>query len=524
VSLAVPNRSLVRSIGRIVGNKRTQQFAVAVALFALVAFATIRRFRFLSETPFPVGIDGYFYPQQLRSILHNGTLDSSTSPLAFYLMAPLAWLTDPIVGAKLGASLLCACAAFPAYCVAVHLSGLRTAGLLAATIVALSHGGFYLSIEFVKQGVGITVALTLLWLLLRATDRPSKMRIALCVAGVIAAFFTHKMAAPLALLLAAPAIIITVRNQWSSSTNHVAIAVAVSVSMLVIAVVAIRHSATELSSLFATTDDWMLPALRLPRNSLFMGYEPLAAAVVALLGLLELAIRTRLSKHNETDLPKASVVPSLQLRITTVTTLAFITFALLVAIPWLDVSNPQGLAFRLRIIAFVPLAILSSIVVVSLLRRLSPHVITAAILTAITTYVLISPNQIDRGVVRAHPAMVAAVQGLIDETPSDAFIIVPERHIAFMTAWYTGRHVRLRPEGTPLAHRYRLLTLSFIVAGSALEHAIDLARSQPNLTPPLGVHPLHQNGLVLIEEPTWNWILQQLPPQLRARPLAWPTI
>ena len=51
-----------------------QPWAVAVAMTALVVWAFWNRYRFLAASPYPLGIDGYFYPIQLRSILESGTL------------------------------------------------------------------------------------------------------------------------------------------------------------------------------------------------------------------------------------------------------------------------------------------------------------------------------------------------------------------------------------------------------------------------------------------------------------------
>jgi len=41
---------------------------------------------------------------------------------------------------------------------------------------------------------------------------------------------------------------------------------------------------------------------------------------------------------------------------------------------------------------------------------------------------------------------------------------------------------------------------------------------------PRSLHPGDRNGLVLIQESTWQWIVEGLPPQSRARYQAWPTI
>jgi hypothetical protein len=93
-----------------------------------------------------------------------------------------------------------------------------------------------------------------------------------------------------------------------------------------------------------------------------------------------------------------------------------------------------------------------------------------------------------------------------------------------MVAWYTGSRVALRPDGIPRDQRLRVLPLHTIGAGSALDHELMAARALPQLPPPIGVHPRHPNGLVLVAEPTWEWILARLPAEERDRFAAWPTI
>jgi hypothetical protein len=132
------------------------------------------------------------------------------------------------------------------------------------------------------------------------------------------------------------------------------------------------------------------------------------------------------------------------------------------------------------------------------------------------------PAERDEGVVYAHPAMAAAAASIT--LPEGVVAIVPERQILFMVAWYTGGRVSLRPEGVPAAQRRRIITLAFIGEGTALDALLRDAREQPGLPPPIGVHPLHPNGLVVIEEPTWEWLLARLPPSERRRAAAWPTI
>ncbi|MCW5800926.1 MAG: glycosyltransferase family 39 protein [Deltaproteobacteria bacterium] len=172
--------------------------AVAALLALLVGWSFHQRWAVLDATPYPVGIDGYFYAIQLRSLLDGGALAYPASPLAFWLMAPFALATDPIVGAKLGAAFWGALIAVPAYGVGARLGGGRGAGLVAAALATVSAGSMYATLEFVKNSIGLTVALTAVWLLLRALERPDRGRVAAAALGLAAALATHKLAAGLA--------------------------------------------------------------------------------------------------------------------------------------------------------------------------------------------------------------------------------------------------------------------------------------------------------------------------------------
>src|SRR5688572_12824432 len=114
--------------------------AVTGAIAALVAWSFYQRWQLLASSPFPLGVDGYFYPVELRSLLDHGTLAYPTSPLAFYLLAPFAAATDPITGAKLGAAFYGAAVAIPAYGVGARLGAGRGAGLVAAAIATTGVG------------------------------------------------------------------------------------------------------------------------------------------------------------------------------------------------------------------------------------------------------------------------------------------------------------------------------------------------------------------------------------------------
>ena len=133
--------------------ERIWQLGIAVALAALVAWSFLQRWEMLAVSPFPVGIDGYFYPIQVRALLEDGALRYPSSPLTFWWMAPFAAASDPITGAKLGAALGTALIALPAYGVGARFGRSRGAGLVAASLAATSASSLYLATEFVKQGI-----------------------------------------------------------------------------------------------------------------------------------------------------------------------------------------------------------------------------------------------------------------------------------------------------------------------------------------------------------------------------------
>jgi hypothetical protein len=507
--------------------------ATALALVALVGWSAWVRWQALTSSPFPVGVDGYFYPLQLRALLATGHLAFPASPLTFWLMAPLAAATDPITGAKLGSAIGLALIALPIYGVGVRLGGGRGPGLLAAAIATTSAGSAFLGAEFVKNGLGLTIATTALWLVLRACERPRLARIALAVLAIVAAFLAHKMATALTLGLGLPAVL----GAWMAGRGRRAAAVGlglivVSLAALVIALGTLAPqrflSAQDLGMLrhlVSRTARWDAPALATASVTLVMDHEARSAAILALIAVVALIA---------SPWPRLAVLapPAGSTRAAAVTV---VVLALITGLPWLVVDDAQGLGFRLRAAAFVPLALVAAVVAGAAWRGLgaldgvwrdaptAPQR-TLALAALALALVVRAPTERDEGVVHAHPAMVAAVTALAGVLPADAIAIVPERHIMFMVAWYTGARVSLRPELVSQPQRWRILTLAFIGEGSALDALLLEARRQPTLNPPRGVHPSHPNGLVVVDEATWTWIVERLPQNERRRALAWPTI
>jgi hypothetical protein len=508
--------------------------AIGAALAALVAWTFWQRWSILGETPFPVGIDGYFYPTQLRSLLERHELAYADYPLAFLLMAPFAAATDPIIGAKLAAAVYGALIVLPAYGVGARLGKSAGAGLVAAALASTSAGSAYLAMEFVKNGIGMTIALTAIWLVLRATDRTTstslvpKSRVAIAIAFVLAAFATHKLAGAFVVVVGAPALLGAMSDRSMIRGRRLLYAIGGLAVLVVILGIVFGHRL--IGDAFSSRAELGAPALaREGRVLLSMGHEALIGAVLGWLALALLAF----DRAREITRP------------TRVVAWMAIGLSMAIAFPWLAVEDPQGLAFRLRVIAFIPMALCAAIVAGALHRvigglvakgaatddspaeakaRLRPLVPGVVLATVALVILVVMPSRRVEGRIVAHPAMVAAVHAMTADVPPGDVVIVPERHIMFMITWYTRIPVRLSPDAVPEGKRWRAMPLAFIGLGSPLDQLLSEARREPTISAPIGLHPRHPNGFVLVREATWRWLLDQMSPDARAHYAAWPTI
>ncbi len=487
------------------------RIALACAVAAIAAYSFALRWRILGATPFPTGIDGYFYPVQLRSLLAHGHLQYPASPLAFWVMAPFAALTDPIVGAKLGAALGGALGALPAYALGARLGRGRGAGLVAAALVAFSAGSTYLTIEYVKNGIGITVALAALWLVLRALDAPSRRRVIAAALGIVAAILAHKMAAALVIAIAVPTALACAIGRGALRGRRLIYVIAgiviALVALLLAGALAPRRFVSPedlrlVRGLFSADPEWEMPALSVHGYVLDMGHEALSGAILAIAAAVALVWRGSLAPAERTVAWGA------------------IALGAAIAIPFLAVDDPLALGFRLRLVAFVPRALCAAVICGVLpIPRFDQVGAAVALVIAIA-----APRE-DRvdGEILVHPALVTSTLALRGQIPAGATAIVPERHIEFMIAWYADVAVSARPDGIDRDKRWRVLPGNFIGLGSPLDKALMAARAEPSLVAPLGVHPRHPNGMVLVAEPTWEWVLEHLPAPSRKHFAAWIT-
>ncbi|MBP9170660.1 MAG: glycosyltransferase family 39 protein [Kofleriaceae bacterium] len=495
-----------------------------LALAALFAWSAYHRWAVLTATPHPVGIDGYFYPIQVRALLERGELAYPASPVTFWLMAIVGWMSEPIIAAKLVAAVGGALVALPAFLVGRRLGG-ALGGLAAAVVAVTSGGSFYLSLEFVKNGLGLTVALTAVWLALRALEAPRPGRLLAVGLAAVVAVLTHKMAAVLTVALVAPAVVVELRARLGGAraARWLALAMAVAAVAAVIlgALAPARFVASrDLAAVADSVDGlarWGLPALHVPHRGrpdfvLALGEQALIAAGLVL-ALVALTVAGRWTTRLAAPGRAADRAVGL----------AAAAVVLVTAIPWLAVADPDGLGFRLRVAVFAPAAVVAAAVIGRGLGALAGRWQLAVIAPALVARVLAVEPQPREGIVVAHPAMVAAIAALPGRLPPDAVVITSERHLGFMVVWYARLPVRLRPEPVPPARRWRLLAGNRIGLGSPLDRALRAAHDQPGLVSPIGTHPRDPSGLVLVPEATWDWVLTQVPPATARHWRAWST-
>ena len=477
---------------------------VAGALALLAAWTFRDRWQFLTASPYPTGVDGYWYAVQLRSILGGDGLYYPAAPLALWLMAPLAALAGPFTGAKLGAAL--AAAALPAaiYPLGRRIGGSRATGLLAAVVAATSAGSFYLATEFVKNAVALPIGMAALVAIARALERPAPGRVGLAAALVAATGLAHALVLALVLVAAAPplAVLLIERGRLR------ALAIAAAAGAVAAGLVA-WWQADLVAGLFRPDADWALPALRLGERALLFRHEVAIAGAVGLAALIAFGLARRVGAL-------ASPVPLRDRGFG----LGPALWAVLFALPWIDAGDPDGLAFRVRLLSFAPLALAAPLLAAHALARLDATWRMTAVMLA-TGIALYRPGRYEAPVVRADPDLAAAVAAARGRVPPGDMIVSPERHLVFMSVWYTGVETRLDPASVPEARRWRLIPMSYM--SEPLIRALDDARAAPGVAPPVSLHRGNRNGLVLLPESTWRWILARLPAAEARAYRSWPT-
>lgn len=452
--------------------------ALAVAVAGLVGAAAWARLGVLSAYPEPVGVDGYWYAVQLRSLLEEGRTADPALPAALWFLAPFAAALGPIDGLKLGAAIGVSLHVLTAFALGRALARSSAAGLVAAAVVATSPGSIYLTTEFVKQGIALTLLSGFLAALVAARERPSRGRIALAAAAGVAAALSHKLSFAIALAALGAVLVAEVRRRPAERRWLAALGVSSLAAAGFLAATRARWL-----GLVSGEAELSLPALRFPSGvALRFGHEAaLAAAVAVALVGLELARRRRGSAGPLAGSPIGWTLVGL---------------ALATALPWLAVDDPDGIGYRLRISAHLALAPLAGLLLAALLRD-GRHRAVGAVAVAVAL-IAMRPLAREEGVVRPNPALVTAAARVAADLPPDAEIVTPDRSVAFLLTWQTRRPARTRPDDGALGARtWRVVPAAWLDAESAAA--------------------LPPGPLVAVPESTWRAMLARLTPAARRR-------
>ncbi len=475
----------------------------AVVIAASMAMAWLR-FRYLSASAAPTGIDGYYYAVQVRSLVEDGHLYYPSAPLVLWLMRAVAAITgDPIIAVKLTA-------AFGTALIGVPIMGLcRTLGAkawpaaAAAMLAATAPSASYLAAEFVKNGVALTVCVFFLWALAAAVNEPTRRRITVAAILLIATALSHKLALGIALIIAVPTVVVRAKRRilWFGVATA-SLAAAALAGAIWPARLPSLSAASLVNDLWTTDYAFHFAVYFFDGEAISFGGDVFIAAIAA---AAIIALR----------IARKPVPPLL---------VALALWTLLVANPFIDVSDPNLLGPRLRLTAFVSAAACAGWLAHLASETWRPAM-RLGVALGIACGLFVGRYKVDPpGIVSAHPNMLAAIKRLPAELLHDRVVIIPERSLVFGTVWVRRTPSKLRPEGVAPERRLRLLPFWFMSPEVSTLLRSATSDPPPGIPAPVALDPRHELTLVAVPERTWEWLLAQLPEDLARRMRTWPTI
>lgn len=168
------------------------RWIVLSGLVAILCVSSIRDGLLLTRYSIPVGVDGYYYLVQIRSLLENGVLYyPSKTPLVLHVISGVARIGgNPLIAIKLTSIVFHGALTAALFVLLRSLTGSRWFGLLASVVSVVSVAHLTWISEFINQLGGITFGLWALASLV--TNRKSKARWPLAAGLLAASFFSHR--------------------------------------------------------------------------------------------------------------------------------------------------------------------------------------------------------------------------------------------------------------------------------------------------------------------------------------------
>jgi hypothetical protein len=176
-----------------------------LALALMLCAALARDAALLARTPVAVGVDGYYYVLQLDTLRNYGHLYYPTgTPLVLYILSGIRLVTgDSVLAVKVGSALLNALLCLGVYALVRSVTGRVWLGVFGFAVAALSSLHLYLIVEFVNSLGALSLLVWSAWGAVRALRTRSAKWAAFSAVLLLAALLSHRLIAPLVLLLVA---------------------------------------------------------------------------------------------------------------------------------------------------------------------------------------------------------------------------------------------------------------------------------------------------------------------------------
>ena len=228
--------------------KSEEVLCAVIPAFASIAIVL----SLLTRYPIMYGIDGPYYLIQLKHLISEGALKYPDPPLTYYMLLPFyASMPDPNLGIKIGVAFYAALTSIVLYMTFTRVSGSVAAGLTASFLYIVSPFTLRLSMDFIKNFIGILFIALFLYSALCVRDR--KFAVTLSAFSTIAAALSHVLDFGVLALMAALLLLSwAVRRDRASkvvayaSASALIISAIILVSALVIAPELLGYDASKL--------------------------------------------------------------------------------------------------------------------------------------------------------------------------------------------------------------------------------------------------------------------------------------
>jgi hypothetical protein len=352
----------------------------------LIGALIVRDLFLLFSFPVAVGTDGYYYVNQINSLLATGTLYyPSSHPLAFGLLVPLSIAVgDPVVAIKIGATLFLTILAFGVYAFIQEITGNKLAGLTSSGLIYASNSHLYFISEFLSN---LTAIAFLVWggyfLRTKSADRSSHSKAGATVT-IVAAVFGHRSSLVIVVVIGVILILLISISRLSHTITFLSIA-----SIIVVSWSAMRY----------------LPGGTGGPDNPFQG--------PAALELIVLGIAALFCLFSDSIIARTAGV-----------------FAFAITLnPFLDrTTSLDSIAGRVSLLAHIQLAVMLPILIVRIVSR--PRQLSIACVILVAAFALINavrpiPRGLDADFLSRRSILITGLRKIAPSIPPGSFIVAP---------------------------------------------------------------------------------------------------